>query len=124
MRKTKKVKKTIETVETVDVLCNVCGQSCCNQKRDKVKNPMYLEFSGLIEIEVQGGYDSQRIGDMYADKFSICEHCLVDKIYPLFSIPRDMKSDMVSYSPEPRFNKEHKKAVDKINKMYSKKIKD
>lgn len=83
MRLTKTVNVIKET--TVDILCNMCGLSLSNEIRHS--RDAEFGFSGLNEVEVVGGYDSEAIGDGTSYTFSICEHCLVDKVFTQFTIP-------------------------------------
>ncbi len=62
-----KFKTELQSVEVVeDTLCNKCGESC-----GKDEYPY-----GLIEAKVCGGYNSPRLSDGHAYKFSLCEDCL------------------------------------------------
>lgn len=94
MRKTKKVTKTVTTLETLDILCNMCGKSLSNNRRNGVSKkemPFPLcDHNGLVEVEVTGGYESEVIGDQVSWRFSICEHCL-GKIAKKFVIPVEKK---------------------------------
>lgn len=112
MQKTKIVKKTEKVTEIVDVICNICKKSCSNAKLKG--HPHQFGYEGLVEAEVHGGYDSEVLGDMVSYRFSICEHCLNSKIFPLFKIPYDIKSH--DYSGEYLPLKEYKKVVTKADK--------
>lgn len=93
MIKTKKTKEYVEKIETIDIICNNCGKTCSNMVRFHNAKKPGNDFSGLLEQEVHGGYDSKFIGDMVSWKFSICEECL-SKIVKNFKIPHDIKSDV------------------------------
>ena len=60
-----KVEKEQEVID--DVICNKCGNSC----RDEHD----MNYEGLIEAYVSGGYGS-KLGDSVNYKFSLCETCL------------------------------------------------
>jgi len=62
---------TVTKTETVihDILCNKCGKSC----RTPIGN-----YEGLIEVKVQGGYDSPVVGDMTTWTFSLCQYCIAE----------------------------------------------
>lgn len=111
MRVVKKEKETKIIDKTVDILCNMCGETCCNSKR-KDPSSVWEEYSGLIETEVHGGYDSEKIGDMTSIRFSICEHCLKEHLLDKFKIPYDIKSiDLSSeYIPLPKYQELERKA--------------
>lgn len=66
--KTRKEKR--EVVETVveDIICNGCGNS--------LKDSCDMNFEGLCEAKITGGYAS-KIGDMTQVSFSLCEDCLL-----------------------------------------------
>lgn len=76
MIKYKNVTKTI--LETEDVICNKCGESC--------KDKENMNYEGLIEVSVLGGFCSKYIGDDTEYVFSLCEKCTMDLIKS-FSIP-------------------------------------
>lgn len=93
MIKTKKIKEYVEKTETLDIICNNCGKTCSNMVRFYNAKKPGNDFSGLLEQEVHGGYDSKFIGDMISWKFSICEECL-SKIVKNFKIPHEIKSEI------------------------------
>lgn len=96
MRKIKKIKTTQIVEQTTDIICNKCGQTCSNLKRFHKASPQQMcGFSGLTEIEVHGGYDSQFVGDMTSWQFSLCEKCLSDLV-KTFKIPHTIKGDYSS----------------------------
>lgn len=105
MKKTKTIKKTVEVTETLDILCNKCGITCSNEKRKHGKSD-FNQYSGLIETEIHGGYDSEVVGDMTSWKFSLCEFCL-KTLVKSFKLPVDIKDDMVSsqYISKKEFDK-------------------
>lgn len=71
--------KTITKTVTKDVLCNKCGESC--------KLPTSsLQFYGLIETKVSGGYDSIILDDLHTYTFSLCEACLKE-LFETFKLP-------------------------------------
>jgi hypothetical protein len=61
-------KKIIEQTYVKDILCNKCGNSCFDVDK--------INFEGLIEAKVVGGYNSKYLGDMCSYTFSLCESCL------------------------------------------------
>jgi hypothetical protein len=68
--------------------CNSCGESCSlGTLHDDVQSN-----GGLIDAEVQGGYNSTpgngagALDDMTSYKFSLCEFCL-DHLFQQFKIP-------------------------------------
>lgn len=50
-----------------DIICNKCGESC--------KDSSGMNYEGLIEASVEGGYAS-KLGDTVRYTFSLCENCL------------------------------------------------
>ena len=64
----KKVTETKNYLQTVDIMCNRCGYSC----KGSIGN-----YNGLIEVKVQGSYDSPVFVDGTDYIFSICEGCLL-----------------------------------------------
>jgi hypothetical protein len=67
MKIIKNIKKEIEQEEITDILCNKCGESC--------KDKCNMNYEGLIEANVWGGYGS-KLGDSVSYQFSLCEDCL------------------------------------------------
>lgn len=59
-------------------VCNVCAQSLCPDNRG--------EPHGLVDCEVEGGYDSTALSDSTTYRFSICEACLRN-LFGSFKIP-------------------------------------
>ena len=113
MKISKKVTKKVQTEETVDILCNKCGKTCSGLKRyHNAKDHQLCGYSGLVETEVHGGYDSEFVGDMTSWKFSICEECLLE-ITKTFKIPHEIKGD---YSHEYVTLKEYDKLAAKAAK--------
>jgi hypothetical protein len=121
MKKTKKVKETKEVTQVVDYICNMCGLTLSNAKRKGYKN--HLDYSGLEELEVHGGYDSERIGDMCGIRFSLCEHCLVDNILPMFKIQPEYKTDYLPWMSKDKMNKAEIKLERDMVKEWVKTIK-
>lgn len=122
MRKVKKVKQTVEVEKTVDLLCNKCGETLSNAKRFHGSKDPTCGFSGLEEVEVHGGYDSQFVGDMTSWKFSVCEQCLSEFVKG-FKIPHEIKGSYSSeYVPLEKYEKltlkldaiERKKSIDNV----------
>lgn len=110
----KKVKTTKTESIRVDVLCNKCGKTCNNSKRNGHKNSL-VDYQGLIEAEVHGGYDSEKIGDLISWKFSICEFCL-DKIVASFKIPAQIRDhDIGSEYLDPKEMEKRRKVAAKRN---------
>lgn len=95
MRKTIQVTKSVVENKTVDIICNKCGESCSSLKRNHNAKSAEYGFSGLEEVEIHGGYDSEIIGDMSAWRFSICEQCL-SELVKTFKIPHEIKGDWSS----------------------------
>lgn len=62
----------------VDIICNSCGATCWDCHK--------MNYEGLTEAEVIGGYGSSYIGDGISYTFSICEKCLIEKIFVAFKI--------------------------------------
>ncbi len=122
MIKTIKKQKQVIEETVIDVICNKCGKTCSNHKRKNLKQ-WTNEYSGLIETEVDGGYDSEIIGDMVSWKFSICEHCLSD-IVENFKIPPMIKDQSISseFLTQSNHNKLYKKALKKSKEDYIKEI--
>ncbi len=54
---------------TDDIICNKCGNSC--------KDSCDMNYEGLIEASVFGGYAS-KLGDQVNYEFSLCEDCLIE----------------------------------------------
>ena len=78
MKKTALMKKEIEII--VDVICNKCGKSC------KEAEPVdMVDYCGLIEVTVSGGYFSPALNDGTHYTFSMCEHCLKE-LFETFKI--------------------------------------
>ena len=77
MRKAHPEVRTVEESVTDDILCNQCGESCLDSNQ--------MNYEGLIELTVQGGYAS-KLGDMVPYTFSLCEDCL-KKLFDGFKIP-------------------------------------
>lgn len=90
MKKIKKVIQKVAVEKIVDILCNNCGKTCSNERRQYPKNKRFFGYSGLIETEVNGGFDSEVFG--VSIKFSICEKCL-DKIVKKFKIKPEKKDN-------------------------------
>lgn len=124
MKISKKVSKKITVEETLDVLCNKCGKTCSGLKRYHNAKDTHMGFSGLVETEVHGGYDSQFVGDMISWKFSICEECLKD-IVKTFKIPHEIKGDHSSeYVTLKEYDKLEEKAAKASHKEWIKAIKE
>lgn len=118
MRKTKKVKVTKEEVQVTDIVCNMCAQSCCNQKRKEKPDANFMnEYSGLIEAVVSGGYDSEVVGDGVAWRFSLCEGCL-NQVVSKFKIPHEVKDSSLSSEFESAEKLEKRRA--KLTNSYRK----
>lgn len=49
---------------------------------------------GLIEVQVEGGYGSEVIGDMKIIKFSVCEFCLQEHLLSKMTLPPEVKSSL------------------------------
>ena len=77
MKITEKQTRTIEEEITKDIICNKCGES--------LKDKCDMNFEGLQEIFVSGGYASL-LGDMVEFTFSMCEKCL-KVLFRSFKIP-------------------------------------
>ncbi len=73
--------KEIEEEFIDDIICNNCGESC--------KDDQNMNYEGLIEADVNGGYASL-LGDLVHYKFSICEKCL-EKMFKGFKIQPDIR---------------------------------
>lgn len=123
MRKIKKVKVTKEENQTVDILCNMCGKSCNNKIRVG-KKAEFVNYYGLIEVEVGGGYDSEVIGDLNTWRFSLCEHCLQDKVVSKFKIPHEVKDNDISceFMTEKALEKKRKQRVEESKERYIQKL--
>jgi len=67
----------VEKVVVDDIVCNKCGGTC--------KDESDMNFEGLLEVTVCGGYASL-LGDGKAHTFSICEYCLRD-MFKTFKFP-------------------------------------
>jgi hypothetical protein len=76
-------RKTCNVLITSEILCNKCGGSCEVKTNEFIDYPI---FSGLLEVEAIGGYFSELLGDMEAQRFSLCEKCLMELINS-FKIP-------------------------------------
>jgi len=77
MKVSHKEPQTIDVEVIDDILCNQCGGSCHDRQG--------MNYEGLIEARVQGGYAS-KLGDMTSFIFSICEDCL-EKLFVRFKHP-------------------------------------
>lgn len=76
MKKTHTEERTIEEEVVDDIICNRCGESCrCDAA---------LNYEGLIEATICGGYGS-KIGDFRQLTFSVCESCLIE-LFETFKI--------------------------------------
>lgn len=75
--------KTVEVEEMTDILCNKCGGSC--------KDDSDMNFEGLLEVTIRGGYAS-KLGDMVDYTFSLCETCL-EKLFGEFKLPPESNAD-------------------------------
>lgn len=82
---------TIDEEVTVDIICNVCGNSC--------KDREGMNYEGLLEASVQGGYAS-KLGDMLTYTFSICEGCL-ENIFKTFKHPPETYNPMSHGEDDP-----------------------
>jgi len=71
------IKKVVKEV-VKDVRCNICGQSMLGQDCGNTCG---------LSAGVFGNYDSTHLEDQAEYWFDICEKCLVEKIFPMFSIP-------------------------------------
>jgi hypothetical protein len=72
-----KLKTESQEVRVIDdITCNICGESllCCE-----------MNYEGLADVRLRGGYGSV-LGDEVQYNFSICEVCLRDKVFPLFTV--------------------------------------
>lgn len=120
MKKSVKEKTLVEVEKTLDIICNKCGETCSNQKR---KNQEHFEYSGLVETEVHGGYDSEVIGDMRSWKFSLCEFCL-EKLVKTFKIPFQVKDQGLSrdYMSQDDLDNLVKKRDSEVRDSYIQKI--
>lgn len=78
MKKVKLVKKQIEVID--DILCNKCGKSCKEDCGEDV-----IEYCGLIETTIEGGYFSPVLEDAVKYTFSLCEECL-NELFKTFKI--------------------------------------
>ena len=75
----KYTKETLFT-EIKDIICNKCGNSCKG----------IANYCGLIEICVDGNYDSSVLEDGKKYEFSLCEKCL-DSLFKDFKIHCNFK---------------------------------
>ena len=73
--------KTQEVEVIDDIVCNQCGGSL-----KEVESAGLPHCEGLVEVEVEGGYYSKKLGDMTCYTFSLCENCL-DTMFKGFKIP-------------------------------------
>ena len=74
----KRTTKTVEQEVVEDVICNVCGKSTIGKDCGNI--------CGLV-ANVGGNYDSTHLPDDESHlEFAICEKCLVEKVFPLFTI--------------------------------------
>lgn len=69
--------KTVEEVVVDDIVCNQCGGTC--------KDESDMNYEGLLEAVVNGGY-AAHLGDRVTYTFSICEFCL-EKMFKTFKFP-------------------------------------
>ena len=101
MKINKKVKKTVIVDQTQNILCNMCGESCAvgnhggnwdNKKKEYIRgtDPVDNVYSGLLEQEVHGGYDSKVLADMTSYKLSLCEGCLKN-LFSKFKLSVEIK---------------------------------
>jgi hypothetical protein len=103
MTVTRKVKREIEETVVDDVLCNKCGESCF----DKYE----MNFEGLIEAHLCGGYGS-KIGDSVEIEFSLCETCLLELFERCIIQPKFVDTLWGDYHEE---QEETKEAIEKTN---------
>jgi hypothetical protein len=103
MKITKTVKREVELEETKDIICNLCGESCSlGSAYNDGNDPDPLDYSGLIEQTVTGGYNSTpgngngALDDMVRYSFSLCEFCL-DWLFQQFTIPVAVDDPMNDY---------------------------
>jgi hypothetical protein len=96
MKITREVERVVVEQEVDDIICNKCGKSC--------KDHAGMNFEGLLEVSIQGGYASF-LGDDAPHTFSLCERCL-DEMFRTFVIPPSAsasiarRSDMMDYVVE------------------------
>lgn len=64
-----------------DVICNNCGGSCKAEIKDDNGQIVGQDFYGLIELKVSGGFFSTHLEDGSSYTFSLCEKCLVEKVF-------------------------------------------
>jgi hypothetical protein len=117
MIKIKTIEKTEKIEEIQDIACNLCGLSLSNNIREG--HLTNFGYSGLSTV-IHGGYDSKAIGDMTKIRFDICEHCLIDKVFPLFIIELEYSSEYVpEWTVASKFPAAQQEAFDFLNKLYS-----
>lgn len=74
--------KQVVTQDVVtDVICNNCGGTCKAEIKDSQGQVIGQDFYGLIELKVSGGFFSTHLEDNTSYTFSLCEKCLVDKVF-------------------------------------------
>jgi|GEM_PF-2744842 len=76
MKKTHLEKVEVDKDVLDDVICNKCGESC--------KDSSNMNYEGLLEVSVEGGYAS-KLGDSVRYTFSLCENCL-EELFKSFKI--------------------------------------
>lgn len=89
----KKKEEVAAKYEVVGAVCNMCGESCSlgHAYGDGTESDP-ISYGGLINCEVQGGYNSTpgngvgALDDMTKYTFSLCEFCL-DYMFGYFTIP-------------------------------------
>lgn len=80
MKKTHIETKSLTQEVIDDILCNQCGESCQDESG--------MNFEGLIETNVCGGYSSL-LGDSIRYTFSLCERCL-EQLFRGFQIATEI----------------------------------
>jgi uncharacterized protein with PQ loop repeat len=96
MIKTKRITKEIVEDVVEDIICNKCGCS--------LKDECNLNFEGLVEADIIGGYCS-KLGDMTRIRFSLCENCLIEMF-------KTFKHDPYVPDYEEEFNDESNNSTD------------
>lgn len=86
-------KQTVEMLVVADILCNICGETLCWSGRGPwIKDREVGRVEALTEAygvrtEMTGGFSSKFVDDCKRYEFAICERCIVQKVFPLFTLP-------------------------------------
>lgn len=84
MKIVREVERIVVEQEVDDIVCNRCGKSCMDRAG--------MNFDGLLEASIQGGYASL-LGYCATYTFSLCERCL-GAMFHAFVIPPSVSTGL------------------------------